>query len=550
MSEETTQEAPKNGSTPPISAEANKLPTEGAKKPKKKRIPKKYTYKDGEIELSKEIHNLIYSYAPKFGTVPQYLVNFDMIEAHLKGTIYAGFLEFLKKERKVIMEGFEKRQKEGVCTFDDLLLMFKEDQEVLLQSTDFPAFGAKITKVELRWYWGLTVRITYQCICSGSGTPVLTTDHHSIWSWSGIKKLSSLSVQLLTPEKKAELSKRGEKYRDYVSKPTHLFSTGNLMIKGWFGYVRFKNKGRIMVDARAMKQADPDYYRHYSDDEGEQAPMDKIPDELLWMCESRVFGFSFNLKKWGEMNIEELQEVEYRRDAYQRLVLDEEVKKATLALVHKGNQGFTDVIDGKGGGCIFLLHGNPGLGKTMTAEAIADYLGRPLYSVSAGELGVKPRQLEDSLRNILDTAANWNAVILLDEADVYLEQRDERDIIRNAMVGVFLRMLEYHSGVMFLTTNRVKNFDKAFFSRISMILHYPDMTPHSRAKVWTNLLEAAGITIHSTERLAALNLNGRQIKNIIRAAQALSDKKEVTEEELFSAYRTTTEGASDIFPAK
>ncbi len=61
-----------------------------------------------------------------------------------------------------------------------------------------------------------------------------------------------------------------------------------------------------------------------------------------------------------------------------------------------------------------------------------------------GELGTTTEALEHGLRDILEVASAWNAVILIDEADVFLEQRRDSDIQRNAMVGVFLRLLEYH----------------------------------------------------------------------------------------------------------
>jgi len=88
------------------------------------------------------------------------------------------------------------------------------------------------------------------------------------------------------------------------------------------------------------------------------------------------------------------------------------------------------------------LHGPPGTGKTLTAEAIAELLKRPLYSVSVGELGTTVEKLEEKLREILEVAHLWNAVILLDEADIFLEKRSDNDIHRNAMVGIFLRLLE------------------------------------------------------------------------------------------------------------
>ena len=58
-------------------------------------------------------------------------------------------------------------------------------------------------------------------------------------------------------------------------------------------------------------------------------------------------------------------------------------------------------------------------------------------------------------------AYRWQVVLLLDEADVYLERRATNDVLRNSLVSVFLRNLEYYRGILFLTTNRVGDFDKA-----------------------------------------------------------------------------------------
>ncbi len=100
-----------------------------------------------------------------------------------------------------------------------------------------------------------------------------------------------------------------------------------------------------------------------------------------------------------------------------RLVLPEEKKVLIRSLV-ENSADFSDIISGKGGGCIFLLHGSPGVGKTLTAESVAELLHRPLYSVSVGELGTDTNELEKKLTEILEVSSSWNAVILLDEADV------------------------------------------------------------------------------------------------------------------------------------
>jgi hypothetical protein len=76
--------------------------------------------------------------------------------------------------------------------------------------------------------------------------------------------------------------------------------------------------------------------------------------------------------------------------------------------------------------------------------------------VSAGELGTDSRFLEHELQKILDICHAWGAILLLDEADVFLEKRNMADIHRNALVSIFLRQLEYFQGILFLTTNRVE----------------------------------------------------------------------------------------------
>jgi SpoVK/Ycf46/Vps4 family AAA+-type ATPase len=131
----------------------------------------------------------------------------------------------------------------------------------------------------------------------------------------------------------------------------------------------------------------------------------------------------------------------------------------------------SDVIRGKGQGSVFLFYGPPGVGKTLTAEAVAEMLHRPLYQVSMGELGTTPDTLESGLKAILDGCSRWKALVLLDEADIFLERRSSSgDLLRNAMVSVVLRMVEYFAGVLFLTTNRVASFDPAFQTRITVAL--------------------------------------------------------------------------------
>lgn len=345
--------------------------------------------------------------------------------------------------------------------------------------------------------------------------------------------IAELPIQRLDEGTKVKLIERGRRVQRFLTTDAYARYTGTVVQPSWAGARRYRAHGRIMVDARVMRQMEASRFRDAQralglqfdqdeDDFGDTKIVTEYPEDQLWRAMPHLFGFSFAAKQWGLVDVADMHPIEWNSEAFDRLVLPEEDKKLVRALVEYHGESFGDIIDGKGGGSIFLLHGEPGQGKTLTAEAVAELLHRPLYAISVGELGTSPNGLEKSLREILDLAMTWNAVILLDEADIFLEARDEQDIVRNAMVGVFLRLLEYHQGVMFLTTNRVRNIDRAFYSRISVALRFDGASRAKREAIWHNLLAAAGLHSAWAVSLSTHDLNGRQIKNAIRQSQTLA----------------------------
>jgi len=139
-----------------------------------------------------------------------------------------------------------------------------------------------------------------------------------------------------------------------------------------------------------------------------------------------------------EFNVEKICEVDWNTDAFANLVLPDDRKHLLQSLVeaHHKEIGFDDFIKGKGYGLVVNLFGPPGVGKTFSAEATSEHVRSPLYVVGGGDLGTTAASLDSALERIFDVATEWKAIVLIDEADVILEQRSLHDLERNAMVAV------------------------------------------------------------------------------------------------------------------
>ncbi|KAI0881424.1 P-loop containing nucleoside triphosphate hydrolase protein [Annulohypoxylon maeteangense] len=270
------------------------------------------------------------------------------------------------------------------------------------------------------------------------------------------------------------------------------------------------------------------------------------PDQDLYyiVLNKVVSGFILGERRWGHFNVEHLREVQFDKDAFKYLVLDNEIKLTVRSLIGKfaSEKGRVapwpnDFVQNKGQGRIFLLHGSPGVGKTCTAECVAELTNRPLLSLTSGDLSTNSYQVEKNLEYFLQLGERFGAMVLLDEADVYLEARRAKDIARNGLVSIFLRALEYYRGVLFLTTNRVQTFDSAFTSRIHVALHYHSLTDTDREKIWINSFERlerdSGGKVHvglatreyayESRDVKSLRWNGREIRNALQTAVALAE---------------------------
>jgi hypothetical protein len=259
-----------------------------------------------------------------------------------------------------------------------------------------------------------------------------------------------------------------------------------------------------------------------------------LTDAECLLAQPRARCFNIEKKLWEFLDITKLHEIPWAERAFDSLVLAQDEKDLLLALVDRDqfNDGksFEDFIGGKGQGMIMLLCGPPGVGKTLTAESVAEHLRRPLYKLGAGDLGTVATVVERNLTKALALCGHFGAVLLIDEADVFMEARSTNNLQRNELVSVFLRLLEYYSGIMILTTNRMRSIDAAFESRVDITLSYNALTEADRTRVWKNFLatlEPGAVDVGEADviKLAKWDFNGRQIKSAIKTARILATKK-------------------------
>lgn len=295
------------------------------------------------------------------------------------------------------------------------------------------------------------------------------------------------------------------------------------------------------------------------------ATLELSPEDLA-LLPSRIFVYALRERKFVNADIQYLEQSSVESNPFGKLEIAEEHKDLIMSTVWEHferkkvrrdaqRQGLEmrdqDFIHGKGRGLIILLHGAPGVGKTATAEACSYAYNKPLFPITCGDLGIEPQIVEETLSELFRLANLWDCILLFDEADIFLSTREKKDdnLQRNALVSIFLRTLEYYSGVLFLTTNRAGVLDEAVKSRVHISLYYPYLgLKETKALFQTNIdrlrnieaeraritgkppmaieekriLEFAEKHYEKFEKDYDKRWNGRQIRNAFQVATSLA----------------------------
>ena len=74
-------------------------------------------------------------------------------------------------------------------------------------------------------------------------------------------------------------------------------------------------------------------------------------------------------------------------------------------------------------------------GAKWSLESIADHTRRPLLKANAIELGGSGSDVEKRMSELFSLAVRWNGIVLLDEADVYMQDRALNNLQTNQLVS-------------------------------------------------------------------------------------------------------------------
>ncbi len=243
-----------------------------------------------------------------------------------------------------------------------------------------------------------------------------------------------------------------------------------------------------------------------------------------------ILMFHLDLHHHVWVHTEDLKPYAYKPALKQKLILPPEQTDLIDILTAEMDVLMDDIVAGKSGGATVLCAGPAGVGKTLTAEVYSEIIQRPLYRVHSGQLGLNVGEMEKILKETLIRAQRWGAVMLIDEADVYIKRRND-NLAANAVVGVFLRVLEYFNGLLFLTTNRVDDIDEAIISRCIALIKFSTPNSDDRRKIWRVMTEQFQLPLADAliEELTEIfpQATGRDIKGLCKLAAKFSRQKQI-----------------------
>ncbi|WP_419172322.1 AAA family ATPase [Halobacteriovorax sp.] len=186
---------------------------------------------------------------------------------------------------------------------------------------------------------------------------------------------------------------------------------------------------------------------------------------------------------------------------------------------------------------VALFAGPPGTGKSMSAEVIASETNKDLWKLDFGKLQSKyVGETEKTLSRVFKLASHGNAVLLLDECDTFLMNRQEANEFNKKIANHLLNLIENFNGILILTTNSPTAIDPAFSRRIDIKCFYQLPSTNLLAAMLDQLLSPdapLSDNFSSKKVLDGINISGGVLRSAVERIIAKMERlglKEITNE--------------------
>ncbi|CAG8717790.1 12139_t:CDS:2, partial [Racocetra fulgida] len=286
---------------------------------------------------------------------------------------------------------------------------------------------------------------------------------------------------------KENIIANGKQFFNFASGHHFMSYEGPLLRERCMWVEKVRADGRIMIDLQSFATMNPEYSM------GNAKPPNKCDIKMLnekntyiklnelhqdsnyFLAPAVVYGFSFTIKEWGLFEISKVSDIIFDSDSLDQVVMPQNKKQMLEGLVSQ--------------------YANPN--QNTNSDGFVN--ATSLFEKSLDPITNKEKELV----KILDIAHIWKAVILLDEADIYLEKRSTIDLTRNTLVGIFLR---------------------------------------ERQQVWTNFIKRASLPLNANDFIN-YELNGREIRNVLHTARLLAknEGKDLTSDTVIDVIKVIQE---------
>ena len=217
--------------------------------------------------------------------------------------------------------------------------------------------------------------------------------------------------------------------------------------------------------------------------------------------------------------------VEDPKATFEQVVLPAEDSRRIRAAVERHDEllryraewGIDEVVR-YGRGTMMLFFGSPGTGKTMTAHAVADFMGKRVFNVDIPAF-LEHKQAERFLPGLFREARLQDAVLFFDECEVLFGSRH----MGNLLMTSLLTELERFEGVAILATNLPHHLDEALTRRILVRVRFPEPDKKARAEIWRRHLPPSApqaVDVDVDALAERYELSGGLIKNAVLGAVA------------------------------